>query len=869
MMPPRWLHRLVRWCTPSSRPDLEGDFLELYEEAVVSQQRWLTHLHWTLAALRMLPLRLIIPSEKYNRNNILMLRTYVKIGRRNLMKSKLYTAINVLGLALGLAACLLITFFVSDEFSYDRHFATADRVYRITGESDTGGDAPTHSAQTTYLLKPAIEGVFGEIEDITRVDVTGRLVEVGEHQFEETDILLADSAFFSVFPHTFLSGDAQALFDPSAAVLTREVAKKYFGTAEALGKTFEIEEKVFQVAAVVEALPHNTHFTADLYLPIPGITDWYPDWVLENNSGYSHYTYFKGPENLDKTAFADKLNEYIGSQWRTDMGPWFSVQSLTDIHLTSDLSAEILANGNQTIVYIFSATALIILLLAIINYINLSMAASLQRSKEVGLKKVLGASRLGQIMQFQVESILVVTAAALLALVMVGLAMPSFNQITQKQLLLADMLSPGLIAALLGVILLVGLITGSAPALFLMKLPTIKSLMGNVLTRGNNRFNLRNGLVTVQFFMAVTLIVSTLSIFNQIHFLRNKDLGYNPQSVVMIPLQTWDMVNEYETFRDRLEKESGVISVSASSSKPTNRIGGWRGYKTEGAEDPINCPTIVLDYNFFNTLEAEVADGRTFDREFTSDATEAYVLNQAAVDFFGLTDPVGASLTGAAFTGSDWNLKEAQVIGVVEDFHFASLHDPVRPTVFSLRAPITTFVTWVSVRLAPGNTEATLASLGKIWKSFGTDRDFRYEFMEDELRAHYQQEETVLQVLSTFTVLSVFIGCLGLFGITAFVMKRRTKEIGIRKVLGAPKGKLIALLSRDFLMLILIANLLGWPLAYYFMQDWVQNFAYQAPFSWGILALTGTGALLVGFLTILFHTLRVTRANPVTAIRYE
>ena len=866
--PPKWLHWLLRQCAPASRPDLEGDFLEIYADQVATDNKILTQLKWVFTCLTLLPLKILIPKEKQMKHNwTQILALYLKIGRRTLVKNKLYAFINLSGLAVGLAACILITYYVRDELSYDKHFPQHESLYRLSASYDNGGDARTDAAMTSWMIKPMLEDQFGDIDLITRADFNSNLVTVGEQQYPEEGVTYADSIFFEVFRMEFQKGSPVALQDPSNVILTEHIAQKYFGDEEPIGQIIELNDKQFKVAAVTRDLPANTHFEANIFLPMHGVLEWYSDWVTSDISGYSVYTYIKSARATNPQLLTNQINALIEENWPGNHPPQYFLQPVTDIHLYSDLNYEAGENGSIHIIYIFGASAFIILLLACMNYVNLSLAGSFQRSKEVGMKKVLGATRRSQVIQFQLESLIMMVMGALLAILLVALLAPLFHQLTDKTIRFDMAQDYPFVLILLGMLLLTGLLTGSFPAIFLLRIPALAGLRGRLTRSQSSRFSVRNIMVTAQFFISVTLIVSSLAITNQLQFLRNKDLGVNPDNMLMVSLQTPDMSARYELFRELLLRNPAIEAVAASTAKMTNRVGSWRSYKAAGSEDGVNCPTAVISHGFFETVGAEILQGRAFDKAYPSDAMQAYVLNESAVEFFELTDPIGSSLTGRAFTGSQWATKDAKIIGVVKDFHFASLHDPVRPVVFSLSSEQTMRPFWAEVRAAPGQLATAINVLEQTWNELSPERPFYFELMEDELAAHYEKEDTFLQVFSTFSFLAIFIGCLGLFGITAIVMQWRTREIGIRKVLGARFHSLILLLSREFIWLIAIANLLGWPLAYYFISEWIKNFAYQAPISLWLFAAAGFGLLAVGFLTVFYHTWKAARSNPVESIK--
>ena len=799
-----------------------------------------------------------------------MLRTYLKVALRNLWKNRLYTGINITGLSVGLAACVLILLFVRDELSYDKHFDDSERIYRLTTATNQGGDANTYLAITTYPLLPVLIANFPEMEDATRLDFWEVLVSRGDQHITQPNVMGADSLLFDLFSVEAVRGDHKmAIKEPNSIVLTESAAIRHFQDSDPMGQVLRINDVDFKVGAIVKDLPHNTHFEAEMFLPSSNAIQWYGNWVDDIFVGTSHYNYFRLAEGVDPAGLESRINAFLAENYESGphIGEYF-LQPLEDIHLESDLVGEAGANGNGATVLIFIATAIVIVLLACINYINLSIASSFQRSREVGLKKVFGARASSQVFQFQSESILVSLVSCTIAVVLMEVMMPYFNELTGKQLAFDVFQDVGLVAALLGLSLLIGLISGSFPAWFLLKIHTSDALRGNMLNSSKGKFNLRNGLVVFQFFIAVILIACTFIILNQMNYLKGKDLGITKEQVVVIPMQG-DVATQYETFREELLRNPGVVNVTASNNHPAQRVGNWRGYRVNGTAERVTAPTVIVAHDYFKTLEATILEGRSFDRELATDYMESYIINEAAVKFFQMDEPIGTVLAGQAFTGTQWSVKNARIIGVVKDFHMASLHSEVRPTVFSLSSEATTGLNYLDVRVAPENIRETMTYLESTWQAFAPDGPFQFTFMDDDVDQHYTAEDQFLSVFTTFAFLSIIIGCLGLFGLTAFMMKRRTKEIGIRKVLGAEVSLLVAVLSKDFLTLVLLANVLGWPLAYFMMDRWLQDFAFSAGIPVWAFVVTGLGALVIAFVSVAYHSIKTASANPVNSIRYE
>jgi putative ABC transport system permease protein len=868
--PPKFLLWLLDVVSPGSRPDLKGDFQEIYELRL--QQMSKRHADWEFLKdiITIIPLKVIV--KQHHQPPINMFSTNLKIARRNLVKNKLYSIINVSGLAISLAACILIALFVKDELSFDKHFANSEDVYRIAGNYDHGGPARILAAPTTFMLLPMIDGNLKNVEKITRAEFRWETITVSmdgeQKQFLEPHIIYGDSTFFDVFTIPFANGDIHsALDDPSSVVVDRQTAVKYFGTANAIGKQVRLKDKVFSISAVIENMPSNSHFVGNLIFPIQGIKQWYQDWVMTNPSGTSLYTYIKGAEGLNIAETESTINKIFAKHWG-EKPPTFFLQPLGSIHLESNLQGEIAENGNKVTVYIFATIAVIILILAGINYINLSTAGSLQRVKEVGMKRVFGSTTRMQVAQFQTESFIVVISGAAIALLMTCLALPFFNIISGKAFGWEVITDPAMLVSLLIVILFIALISGSFPALTLLRHKTIAMLSGSVGFNSTKSY-FRNGLIIFQFAITITLITSTLIVMSQMSFIRNKDLGMNPDQVLLIPLETVESGRKYEQLRTEMMRSSLVLNVSASSNKVTGGIGGWRPYNVTWQKEPLNIPTICVSPDFFETMGANVLQGRGFSIKYPSDAKDAYVINESAAKFLKLDNPLGAPLIGATFTGSEWFEKNAHIIGVVKDIHFGSLHSQPGPLVFNVGSEITETYGWIEVKIAGSDMHGAVTYLDNLWKTLVPDAPFQFEFMDESLQNSYQAEERFLKVFGTFSILSILLGCLGLFGLTAFMTKRRTKEIGIRKIVGASTPRLIGLLSGDFLKLVLISNLIGWPLAYYLMYNWLQNFAYRTTISPLLFIGTGAAAVAIAFGAILFHALQSAKANPVTALRYE
>ncbi|MEP6738375.1 MAG: ABC transporter permease, partial [Chryseolinea sp.] len=551
--PPKILHWLLDRLAPASRPELKGDFLELYDIRIRESGRSLANRKLIRDIVSIVPLKFIIREQRIKPAS--MFKTNLKIARRTLAKNKVYTAINIVGLGVSLAICILITLFIQDELSFDRHFQDVEKVYRIAGNYSQGGADRVMSVQTSYLVKPMIEKDIDGLKAITRADFTGDMVSVNaDKQYLERAMVFADSTFFDVFNIQFLKGDASVALDrPENVVVDQATAIKYFGTDDVLGQMIELRGKQFMISGVFEPFPANTHFRCNIVFPISGVKQWYPDWVLTNASGTSLYTYIRVKDNFSVVGFESAMSKQIAARWgwEGDSAPKFFLQPLATIHLESNLQSEISVNGSKSTVHIFAVTAIVIFILACINYINLTTAASFQRGKEVGMKKVLGSTTRMQMAQFQTESFLVVIIAVVLSAVLAKLAIPVFNELSRKTLDFNPFSDPLIGTGLLLILILIGTVAGAAPAFVLLRTSTI-GMLRDKLALKNSKSYLRSALIVFQFSISITLIACTLIVMAQISFIRKSDLGIDPESVVLIPFGTDNISSKSELIKTEL-----------------------------------------------------------------------------------------------------------------------------------------------------------------------------------------------------------------------------------------------------------------------------------------------------------------------------
>ncbi|HEV7347702.1 ABC transporter permease [Telluribacter sp.] len=808
-----------------------------------------------------------------------MINNYIKIAWRNLVRNRAFSAINIVGLALGLATCLLISLYVFDELNYDRYHEKADRIVRVYFRGSMQGG----TMKEAHVMPPTAQTLraeYPEVEEATRLRQAGfPLISHGNKLFHEEKMAFVDPNFFQVFTLPFVKGNVKtALTQPNTVVLTRATAEKYFGNEDPIGKTLTFKDgnAVCTVTGIIEEVPANSHFHFDIFGSMASRADARSDsWMTSE-----YFTYLVLPEGYDYRRLEAKLpqvvEKYMGPQVQQAFGMTFAqfrekgnelglfLQPLTDIHLHSDFAYDLGVNGDIRYVYIFGAIALFMLLIACINFMNLSTAGAFRRAQEVGVRKVMGSDRWALTWQFLLESLLLTSLALLLALLFVGISLPLFNELSGKVLSLGlrdiSWLLPTLLAFGLGV----GVLAGSYPAFFLSSFQPLKVLKGGQ-PRGAGRsgVSLRSGLVVFQFFIAILLMIGTLVVQQQLNFIQNKKLGYNKKQVLVLP-DAWGLGIKQSVFRDELQQDPRVQSVSTSGYLPAGPSYN-NNYSVTPADKPSQLVLTLryeVDEAYIPTLGMQMATGRNFSREYGTDST-GIILNETAARTLGWEETaLGRTLTHADNQGS---IQTYRVIGVVKDFHFKSLHERISPLVMTLGAGAGTLIAKVQTDDIPG----LLATLEKKWGEFGSERPFTYSFLDERFNATYKAEQKMGRILGLFAGLTIFVACLGLFGLATFTAQRRTKEIGVRKVLGASVGSIVTLLSREFLTLVLLALLVATPVAWYLMDRWLQEFAYKIDLSWWMVALSGLLAVVIALLTISFQSIKAALMNPVKSLKAE
>ncbi|WP_018618102.1 ABC transporter permease [Spirosoma luteum] len=808
-----------------------------------------------------------------------MLHNYLKIAWRTLRKQRGLSFINIAGLATGLACCLLITLYVLDELSYDRYNAKANRIYRIHSDIKFGGN-DSRMAVSADPIGPTLKQNYPQVEQFVRLHQRGTWLvkRAGStNSLREENITFADSTLFDVFTLPLVAGDPKrALTSPNTVVISESAAKRHFGNQDPMGQTLTFNnDQNFKITGVVRDMPFNSHFRSDFFPAM--LSDGYQwgQWLSSN-----HHTYIVLREGTDYRQFEKNLDavveKYVGPQALQFIGVTlaqfrqagnrfrFSLMPLTAIHLYSKETIQLAPNGDIQYVYIFSAVALFILLIAGINFMNLATARSANRAKEVGVRKVLGSERPQLIGQFMTESVLMTALAMGLALLMVAVSIPFFNDLAAKQLSIRSLLSPYWLPILVLLPIVVGLLAGSYPAFFLSSFKPISVLKGrvNVSFKGAG---LRSGLVVFQFMMSVVLIVGTIIVYRQITYIQNKNLGFKRDQVLTVN-DVYALGKQAETFKQEVLRLPGVVSGSISGYLPTPSNRSDNSFFPEGAIDQkraVNMQAWGVDHDYVKTLGMQIIQGRDFSRDFGSDSS-GIILNETAAKLFGENNIIGKRVL--QFTDSQLKIRKTYtVIGVVKNFHFESL----RRNIGALAMVLDANSGAASFRLGGTNLPTLVSQIETKWKQVAPGQPFSYAFLEDSFDAMYRAEQRIGTIALTFAALAILIACLGLFGLAAFMAEQRTKEIGVRKVLGASVYSIVTLLSTDFLKLVLIAIVVASPLAWYIMHRWLNDFAYRIDIEWWYFA--GAGALAVGIalLTVSFQSIKAALMNPVKSLRTE
>lgn len=804
-----------------------------------------------------------------------MIANYLKIAWRNLLRNKLFSFLNIFGFAIGLTCFMLIAAYVLHELSYDRYPARAGQIYRVELSATGNGDI-AHYPVVDEAVGEGMKSAFSEIKEVTRFSPVTDYVKYEEKNFKEEHLAFADANFFTIFSIPLVQGSATtALKEPYSMVLSGSLAKKYFGDENPVGRllTVGVNGKPYKVTGIYDRIPENSHFHFDALLSRSTWNIPNPTW-----SNLGPYTYLVLDEHADprklEAKFPQLVEKYVVPEVQHDMGVSleearksvntfvFTLQPLTGIHLNAHSKQELDAEGDIQYVYIFSALAIFVLLLACVNFTNLSMAKSARRSREVGIRKVVGSGKRQLIFQFLSESVLLTLLSLVIAYAFLFFLLPYFNQLSGKQISYGFFLSPLILSAVFMVSLLAGLLAGLYPAFFMSSFNITRILKGGAPLGGNARRPLRSSLVVFQFFVSTALIIATITVYRQLHFMQNKKLGFEKEQVLFLPDARMLGKNQ-DAFRSRLVEDSRVVAASITRSAPGEAfMDGTEIYprNENGNGTEIHTNIYHVDYDFLSALGIKVIRGRNFSREFPTDSTSGILVNESAVQSLGWTldNAIGKSIVRSGN-------QELKVIGVVNDFNYASVRQKIAPLVLMLRGNYGGLL----LKVKTGSMKSFLDDLKKEWSAFNPPGPLEYRFLDEHFASLYAGEEQTQRIFSSFAVLAIIIACLGLFGLSAYTIEQRTREIGVRKVLGASVVQVMTLVYREFLVLVLIAVLVSVPVAGWFMHKWLEDFAYRTGMAWWVFAAAGLVALFIALATISYQAVKAALANPVKSLRTE
>ncbi len=806
-----------------------------------------------------------------------MLRNHLTIAWRNLRKYPFYSVINVLGLALGLAAFLFIFLFVRHELSYDQYHPQAEWIYRVDADGQLGEQILT-TAESGAPVGPTMQTDFPEVAAFCRFRSRGGFIVNFENRtFNEPNVIFTDSTFFQIFGAELQEGNpVEVLRAPNSAVITAAIAQKYFGLQNPVGKTLLLDnEENYTVTGVMNPIPSNTHFNYDMILSLSSLeesqqTQWgnmnFQTYVLLHQDTDVARFEAKMNDHLVSNYFAPEIEQYIGMPYQDflDAGNAFdySLFPVSDIHLYSDREGEMAANSDIKYVWIFSIIGAFILLIACINFMNLSTARSAVRAREIGVRKVVGATRKDLVGQFLGESFLVTALALIIAGGLIVLLLGRFNELAGKQFALADVFSPTFVGIAVGLTILTSLLAGTYPAFFLARFQTLKVLRGSI-TEGKSKPYLRNALVVFQFLITVFLLCGTLVVYQQLNYIQNKKIGVEREQLLLIN-DAYALEDNLQAFKTRMQSEADVINATVTGYLP---IPSWRGSssyfkgRTPDLDKAIITNNWRVDHDYIPTMKMELVAGRNFSTEFMTDSS-ATIINETMASYYE-GDPIGQELSN--FGGSGDDLEVFTIIGVVKDFNFESLRQTIEPLALFLgEAP-----GFVCLRLRTDDLPNFVNRLEANWNEMAPGQPFAYNFMDESFDRMYNAEQRIGAIIGTFAFLAIFIDCIGLIGLSTFIAQQRTKEIGIRKVLGASTAGLVQLLSRDFIKLVLVALVIAVPLAWWAMTSWLQSFAYRIDLSLGLFGLAAFLAVLIAVLTASLQSIKAALANPVDSLRGE
>jgi putative ABC transport system permease protein len=847
------------------RESLLGDFKEMYDQ--ISNERGV------IRALCWYVFHIIKLMPAYVENKIYwsaaMFRNYLKIALRNMKRHKTFSIINISGLIVGLTCFILIFLYVRYEKSYDTFHENSDRIFRVATQ-DSGNMAKGNDtwASTSAALAPMLMDEFPEVRAATRFSPVDRLLLTKEDKSFYERGLFADEYFFDVFSFQLIRGNKKRILDnPDSIVISKRIAMKFFGNENPVGKTLNCSLGDMEVVGIVENIPKNSHIQFDWLISFKQVkasieADRNPQFFWWGAINYYTYCLLKNEsfkEPLENKIAASMNKKYKDFGWE-DMRYLYHLQPLISIHLQSHLNWEFSVNNSDKLILLFSVIAVFILAIACINSMNLSSALAAKRMKEIGIRKVVGGQRYQLFLQFTGESLLFSTWSLFSAVGLVHLLLPGFNRFVERSIEFGAVIESPFVLSMLAVLVGSGFLAGLYPAAVLSSFKPAHTLKGKTGVIGR-RGSFRNLLVMLQFSITIALIISSFVMFMQIRYIQEKPLGYDREHVVIMRMTDPGIRKNFAAFKNTLLQNTKVNDITTSERPPTQISNIWGGgkFKTDNGVI-VGFPTNLLwiDFNFLDFYRMDLLKGRTFSKTYGTDPANAVIVNETFVRKLNWSNPVGKKI-------QIWNKEEKMVVGVVKDFHFQSMHNEIKPILIFCRPNNN----YIQIRIRSENIPETLGHIRKTFESFRTRYPFEYSFLDDNFNQMYNSERKLGQMLVSFSGLAVFIACLGIFGLASFTAERRTKEIGIRKVLGASVPIIIFLLSEGFLKWVIIANLISWPVAYYAMHKWLQRFAYRIDLGIGIFILSGVAALCIALLTVSFQTIKAATANPVDSLRYE
>lgn len=791
-----------------------------------------------------------------------MYKNMLKTAIRNITKDFGYSSLNIIGLTIGIASALFLIIYVTDEVSYDKYHEKADRIYRVSSHiSETDDEFTWIVAQIPFGPQVVLD--YPEVQAAVRfINFNRAPFKYNDKEFYEENFYYADTAVFDVFTYKFLRGDPKtALTEPNTMVLTETVANKYFGNDDPIGKTLVSGEESYRITAVIEDVPQNSHFRFNALSSRKSLpSDFVGSW-----GNFGVFTYLLFPEGFDVEAFEVKMQEMYGKYMaeifeRRGISIEYVLDPITKIHLTSTNPGEPEPTGSITYVYIFSIVAFFLILIAAMNYMNLATARSARRAREVGLRKVVGSNRLSLVLQFLSESITLTLISLILSIVVVALLLQQFNLLAGKNFDLSILQSPVVILSALAVIIVVGIIGGTYPAFYLSRFQPTTVLKGEV-TKGSSGNLFRKVLVVFQFLISVSMIICTLVVYKQLNFLKTKDLGYDQTNILSIGLTNRNMVRSYPVFKQKL-LDNPIIKSVASTNTPMGGGSSKNLLSVESDEGMVDrgVNLAVVDHDFIETLGIKMLKGRDFQSDIPGDTLNGVIVNETFVKRMNWTEPLGKKIEtiGSGFL-------KAIVVGVMHDYHQTGMYNEIE-TLMLLYRP---FGRIVYIKLTDNNRQESIRFIEQTWREMYPEQPFEYEFLSDTFSNQFEADEKRGFIFTLFTILAIVIACLGLFGLASYTVERRTKEIGVRKVIGASEGSIVGLISKEFLILVSISIVIAIPVSFYFMSRWLDNYVYRTNLSVFIFVLAATISILVTFVTISFKAYRAAIMNPTESLRTE